>query len=186
METPKRMELVNAIVKKVRPLLQDHQTKNVLDYGSGSGLVSLELADLVNSVLLVDTSEQALQEAADKIASRGISNCTVLRSDFTQAFPDLKADVVLLSLVLLHIPNTQDILQKLFHVLPDGGQLIIVDFDKNERVSHPKIHNGFVHDELKHLLTDVGFTTLSMETFYHGEQIFANQDASMFVSVHTK
>ncbi len=69
----------------------------------------------------------------------------VLYSDFTKGTPDLKADIVLMSLVLLHIPDTKKILQELFNILNDGGKLMIVDFDKNDHISHPKVHNGFVH-----------------------------------------
>ena len=186
METEKRMELVNAIVDEVRPLLRGSESKKLVDYGSGSGLVSLELTDLVDSIVLVDSSKQALQDAEDKISARGITNCEVLYSDFTEEMPELKADIVLVSLVLLHIPDTTLILQKLFSILPDDGQLIIVDFDKNERVNHPKIHNGFSHNELKNILSEVGFTSSTCKTFYHGKQLFANQDASMFIATSRK
>lgn len=38
-----------------------------------------------------------------------------------------------------------------------NGKLIIVDFDKNEMISHPTVHNGFNQKELKSLLSDAGF-----------------------------
>lgn len=186
METEKRMELVNVILEEVRPLLRGSESKRLVDYGSGSGLVSLELTDLVDSILLVDSSKQALQDATDKIMARGITNCEVLYSDFTRDMPELKADIVLLSLVLLHIPDTKLILQKLFSILPNDGQLIIVDFDKNDQVNHPKIHSGFSHNELNSILAEVGFTSTTCKTFYHGKQIFANQDASMFIATSRK
>lgn len=187
METEKRMELVKAIVEEVRPRLQDCETKSLVDYGGGTGLVSLELSDLVHSILLVDSSKQALQGAQDKISEKGITNSKVLYSDFTQYTPpEIKADIVLLSLVLLHIPDTKLILQKLFSVLNNNGRLIIIDFDKNDNVNHPKIHSGFSHNQLKNILSEVGFKSTEIKTFYHGERIFANQDASMFLSTSTK
>ncbi|PID21343.1 hypothetical protein CSV61_08905 [Sporosarcina sp. P3] len=186
METEKRMELVNVIVEEVRPLLRGNESKKLVDYGSGSGLVSLELTDLVDSIVLVDSSKQALQDAEDKISARGITNCEVLYSDFTEDMPELQADIVFVSLVLLHIPDTKLILQKLFSILPTDGQLIIVDFDKNKKVSHPKIHSGFTHNEIKNILTEVGFTSSTCKTFYHGKQLFTNQDASMFIATSGK
>lgn len=186
METEKRMELVKAIVGEVRPILQNSETKTLLDYGSGTGLVSLELMDLVDSILLVDSSKQDLEAAETKITERGITNCEILCSDFTKVIPKLKADIVLLSLVLLHIPDTKLILQNLFDSLNTDGNLIIIDFDKNDKVNHPKIHNGFLHNELKQLLSEVGFKSTEIKTFHHGDQIFANQDASMFISTSTK
>lgn len=90
-----------------------------------------------------------LEVAKAKISRKGITNTNVLYSDFIEETPDLKADIVLMSLVLLHIPDTEKISQELFSVLNNGGKLIIIDFDKNDKINHPKVHNGFSHDELK-------------------------------------
>ncbi|MEH7386349.1 class I SAM-dependent methyltransferase [Bacillus sp. JJ1521] len=181
-DTEERIELAKVIVKEVRPELQNSKTKSLIDYGSGTGLVSLELSDLVDSILLVDSSKQMLEVAEAKISHKGITNSKVLYSDFTQETPELKVDIVLLSLVLLHIPDSHKILQELFTILNHGGKLIIVDFDKNDKISHPKVHNGFSHDELKKRLSEVGFKSVEIKTFFHGNRIFMNQDASMFIS----
>ena len=185
-DTEERMELAKVIVKEVRPELQNSKSKSLIDYGSGTGLISLELSDLVDSILLVDSSEQMLEVAKAKISHKGMTNINVLYSDFTQETPELKADIVLLSLVLLHIPDTKQISQELFNILNNGGKLIIIDFDKNDKINHPKIHNGFSHEELKKRLSEVGFNSIEMKTFYHGNRIFMNQDASMFISSSIK
>lgn len=124
--------------------------------------------------------------AKAKISRKGIANAKTLYSDFTQETPELKADIVLMSLVLLHIPDTNKILQELFGILNDGGKLIIIDFDKNDKIQHPKVHNGFSHEELKKRLSDIGFKSTEMKTFFHGRRIFMNQDASMFISSSIK
>ncbi len=181
-----RIELANVIVKKVKSELRNSKSKSLLDYGSGTGLVSLELIDLVDSVVLVDSSKQMTDVAQEKINKRGINNAKAVYSNFTQETPALKADIILTSLVLLHIPDTKKILQQLFQVLNSGGKLIIVDFDKNNKISHPKVHNGFSHEEMKNYLTEVGFKSTKIKTFHHGTRIFMNQDASMFISSSMK
>ncbi|HZG71257.1 MAG TPA: hypothetical protein VEY51_06915, partial [Chondromyces sp.] len=60
------------------------------------------------------------------------------------------------------------------------------DFDKNDKINHPKVHNGFSHEELKKRLSEVGFKSIEIKTFYHGNRIFMNQDASMFISSSIK
>ena len=185
-DTEERIELAKVIVEAVRPKLRKSQSKSLIDYGSGTGLVSLELGDLVDSILLVDSSKQMLEVAKAKIKHREMTNLRVLYSDFTQETPELKADIILISLVLLHIPDTQMILQKLFNILNPDGKLLIVDFDKNDQVNHPKVHNGFVHEDLKRMLSEVGFKSTDMKTFYHGERIFVKQDASMFIASSIK
>ncbi|MBM7587340.1 ubiquinone/menaquinone biosynthesis C-methylase UbiE [Bacillus pakistanensis] len=185
-DTEERMELAKVIVKEVRPELRNSKSKSLIDYGSGTGLISLELSDLVDTILLVDSSKQMLEVAKAKISHKGMTNSKVLYSDFTQETPELKADIVLMSLVLLHIPDTQKILQELFNILNNGGKLVIIDFDKNDKINHPKVHNGFSHEELKQRLSEVGFKSIEMKTFYHGNRIFMNQDASMFISSSIK
>ncbi|MGG1398101.1 methyltransferase domain-containing protein [Bacillus salipaludis] len=185
-DTEERIELAKVIVKEVRPELRNSQSKSLIDYGSGTGLVSLELSDLVADILLIDSSKEMLEVAKTKISNKEITNAKVLYADFTQETPEPKADIVLMSLVLLHIPDTKKILQELFNLLNDGGKLIIIDFDKNEKIHHPKVHNGFSHDELKKRLSEVGFKSTEIMTFYHGNQIFMNQDASMFLSSSIK
>lgn len=62
----------------------------------------------------------------------------------------------------------------------------MVDFDKNENIQHPTVHNSFSHEELKETLAEVGFSSTEMRTFYHGKQIFMKQDASMFLASSVK
>jgi hypothetical protein len=57
-----------------------------------------------------------VEVAKAKISLKGITNSKVLYSDFTQETPELKADIVIMSLVLLHIRDTKQILQKLFDI----------------------------------------------------------------------
>jgi ubiquinone/menaquinone biosynthesis C-methylase UbiE len=185
-DTEERKELAQIIVKEVKTELENSQSKSLIDYGSGTGLVSLELTGSVGSILLVDSSKQMLDVAAAKISQKGITNAKVLYSDFTEDTPELKADIVLMSLVLLHIPDTEKILQQLFTILNDGGKLIIIDFDKNDQIDHPKVHNGFSHEELKDRLLEIGFSSIEIRTFHHGTKIFMKQDASMFISTCIK
>ena len=181
-DSESRIELANIVAKEVKKELQNSKAKTLIDYGSGTGLVSLQLADMVESVLLIDSSKQMIEVAAGKIANNNIANAAVRHSDFTEETLAVKADIILVSLVLLHIPDTDLILKQLFTILNNGGKLLIVDFDKEESISHPKVHNGFVHDELKEKLGAVGFKSADIKTFHHGKNIFMKQDASMFIA----
>lgn len=185
-DTEERKELAKIIVKEVKKELRNSETKSLIDYGSGTGLISLELSDVVDSILLIDSSKQMLEIVEAKISQKGISNSKVLYSDFTKDTPELNADIVIMSLVLLHIPDTKKILTELFNILNKDGKLIIIDFDKNEQIDHPKVHNGFSHEELKNKLKEVGFMTTEIRTFHHGRRIFIKQDASMFISSSIK
>lgn len=185
-DTPDRIELTNIILEQIKPEFQNTQTSTLLGYGSGTGLIGLELSSLVDSVVLVDSSEQMLEVAEAKINSQKIKNAEVLNADFTKEVLAVQADIILISLVFLHVPDTNLLLENLYSILNPGGKLIIIDFDKNEKVSHPKIHNGFTHEEMENYLLQVGFKSIETETFHSGKNIFAKQDASMFMSTSLK
>ncbi|MBX9852196.1 MAG: class I SAM-dependent methyltransferase [Cytophagaceae bacterium] len=185
-DTKERKELAKIIVNAIKPELTDCKDKSLLDYGCGTGLVGLEFSTLVDQLLLMDSSEQMLGIVKEKIDRDNIKNAEVIASDFTKTFLNMKVDIIVVSLVLLHIPVVHKILSHFHSALHAKGKLIIVDFDKNEKVYHPDVHSGFTHTHLKSLLTDAGFNTIEIKTFYHGKNIFMNQDASLLISTSLK
>ena len=95
--------------------------------------------------------------------------------------PKLHTDYIFMSQVLLHIGDVELFLSRIHDLLNPGGHLIIVDFDKNEKVVSDKVHNGFDQGQLAELMTNIGYRDIESRTFYSGSKIFMNQDASLFV-----
>ncbi|MNI92489.1 hypothetical protein D3C73_1502950 [compost metagenome] len=83
--------------------------------------------------------------------------------------------------VLLHIPDIQPVLTRLYDVLKEGGHLLIVDFDKNDRVASDLVHNGFHQLELAGTLQEIGYQDIRSEVFYSADNLFMGQEASMFI-----
>ena len=181
-----RIALANVIQKRVIEELQDVSGKTLLDYGSGTGLVGLGLHSLVKELILVDASEEMTAITAQKIKANNIENAHAFCGDLVKADIKFQADVILVSLVLLHVPDTHLILSQLFKHLKPDGQLIIVDFDLNERINDPRVHNGFNQEELKRQLEQVGFTSVSSDLFYTGDKLFMNQEASLVLTLAHK
>ena len=186
-DTPQRKALAEIILKEVSPAFKDATNKTLLDYGGGTGLVSLPLAPLVKQVELLDLASEMSQLANQKAQNQGIKNFTAFQGDLLGEHPVLATpDMALLSLVLLHIPDTQAILAKLFQVLAPGGTLLLVDFNHNELVQHPLVHSGFDLKELEDVLVSIGFTNVVAKTFYEADHLFMNQPASLFHLQGTK
>ena len=185
-DTPERIKLANIISKEVSTQLADSQEKTMIDYGSGMGLISVQLAHEVSELIMVDSSNEMLKVVDEKIKQSKLENTRTLLADFIQEVPEIKADIVMMSLVLLYIPNTRAILENVYSVLNKGGKLIIVDFDYNEKVKHPKVHSGFKRDELKRLLSEIGFQSSEIRNFHHAKDVFMNQDADVFIAISQK
>ena len=65
-------------------------------------------------------------------------------------------------------------MQNFYDLLQDGGQLCIVDLDKEDGSFHSQEsnflgYNGFEQKELSQLLEQVGFNNIMSETFYNDE-----------------
>lgn len=180
-DTQERVTIAKIIVEQIRTELADTKDKTALDYGCGTGLIGLGLIDMFSSMLFVDASAQMIEQVKHKIKAGRIETADTLCSDFMAEVPSAKADYVIMSQTLLHIKDTKLILARLFDVVNKGGHLIIVDFDKNERINHDKVHNGFEQNELIRLVKQAGFSSAKSKTFYHGRNMFMNQDASLFI-----
>lgn len=148
--------------------------------------ISVQLAHEVSELIMVDSSNDMLKVVDEKIKQSKLENTRTLLADFIQEVPEIKADIVMISLVLLYIPNTRAILENVYPVLNKGGKLIIVDFDYNEKVKHPKVHSGFKRDELKRLLSEIGFQSSEIRNFHHAKDVFMNQDADVFIAISQK
>ena len=181
-ETPQRVQVANTIAGVIRPHLAGCAGKNAIDYGCGTGLVGLQLAGCFGSILLVDASPQMVELVRDKIDQNGIPGASALCADFAGGVPaGLSADCILMVQVLLHIPDTKRILRQMYDVLNPSGHILIVDFDKNEAVTHERVHNGFVQADLADMMERIGYAKASSETFHHAARYFMNQDASLFL-----
>lgn len=186
-DTKDREELANIIADEIKKTLDGGQYHSILDYGGGTGLVTFQLTDQFEKGWLIDSSQEMIQVAQSKIEQKQLEHFEAMAFNLAEDNRlDLKADVIVLSLVLLHVPNIDSLLQRLNERLNASGLLIIVDFDKNEKVQHPKVHNGFTEEEIHRALSHAGFQGVKMHTFHQGSSIFMKQDASLFIATSTK
>ncbi len=181
-DTPERVRVTNIIADAIRPRIENGAQKSAIDFGCGTGLVGLKLLEDFRSVLFLDASANMVEVVRQKLRRARIPNAEVLCCDFEEDSPsDIQADYILMAQVLLHIRDIEPLLARLYAALREGGHLLIVDFDKNEAVVSSEVHNGFVQDDLMSLLKRLGFAAVCSETFYHGENLFMGQDASLFL-----
>ncbi len=181
-DTPERIYIAKISSDAIRKHVADAKGKHAIDFGCGTGLVGMNLLDAFGSVLFLDTSPNMIHQVRAKIAELGIRNADTLCFDFEQESPaDLRADHIFMAQVLLHIPDVEPVLSRLYDVLNEGGHLLIVDFDKNEQVVSDLVHNGFDQGELADMMGRIGYRDIRSKTFYKGSKIFMGQDASMFI-----
>ncbi|CAM4257661.1 ubiquinone/menaquinone biosynthesis C-methylase UbiE [Paenibacillus endophyticus] len=181
-DTSERIQIANIASNAIREFIENGKDKRAIDFGCGTGLVGLNLLDAFQHVVFLDTSPNMLELINQKVANANVLNAETICFDFEAgARSDLHADYVFMAQVLLHIKEIEPVLSRLYEVLNPGGHLLIVDFDKNENVITDMVHNGFDQGNLIALLSKIGFKETKSKTIYTGNNIFMNQDASLFI-----
>jgi 2-polyprenyl-3-methyl-5-hydroxy-6-metoxy-1,4-benzoquinol methylase len=133
-------------------------------------------------MLFLDTSQNMINQVKQKISDLNIENADTLVFDFEkEGLTNVQADYIIMAQVLLHIPDYELVLSRLFDVLNDEGHLLIIDFNKNENIASDLVHNGFDQEELTDIMTAIGYRNIQFQTFYTGSKIFMGQNASMFI-----
>ena len=143
---------------------------NALEYGCGTGLVSLALRDKIRRVVLADISDGMLAVVQQKIQSLQLGNFFPVKLDLTvEAPPAEKFNLIYSLQTLHHIPNTQQIIEVFYGMLEDGGRLFLADLDLEDGSFHGEGfdgHNGFIREELRSIAISVGFRDVKFQNIY--------------------
>lgn len=181
-DTSERIQIAKVSSNAIREYLVDAKSKKAIDFGCGTGLIGMNLLNDFNSMLFLDTSQNMINQIKQKISDSNIQNADTLCFDLEKdSHPDLHADYIFMAQVLLHINDVELVLSRLYEVLNESGHLLIVDFDKNEKIVSDMVHNGFDQKELTDIMTKMGYRDIQSKTFYTGSKIFMGHDASLFI-----
>lgn len=153
-----------AIVSSV-PLSKD---MNVMDFGAGTGLLTLYIQPYVKHIDAVDNSEGMLSVLKEKIEKAGIENITPVKKDLEENhFGEEKYDLIVSSMTMHHIKNLENFLEKLYRVLKKGGYIAVADLEKEDGTFHSDnegvYHFGFDKDEIVSLFQKAGFKDISIK-----------------------
>jgi ubiquinone/menaquinone biosynthesis C-methylase UbiE len=140
------------IAEAIRKAIPLHRQMNALDYGCGTGLLSFPLKDEFGSILMADSSGGMLEVVNEKIAAQGVANMTTLQLDLlADPSPAQRFDLIVTSMTLHHVPDTDHILRVFHDLLNPGGALCIADLDQEDGSFHgPEVdvHHGFDRTDL--------------------------------------
>jgi len=145
---PARVALARAVVESIRAAVPLRPDVRVLDFGAGTGLVSLGLLPFVGEVTAMDASAGMLDMLHKKVDALGAKNFHLLRGDVTHAFlPSGHFDLIVSSMTLHHLPDVPRVLRRLRPALRDNGWIALADLDAEDGSFHADktgvFHNGF-------------------------------------------
>ena len=173
-DSPKNIFLANLVCQAVEKQIDFLSDKEILDFGGGTGLLTLPLAKQAKSVTLVDISDKMLDQARLKAEQQDIKNIQFLEQN-------LLAKPLEQEFVLHHMPDLDAALSLFHQHLRENGQLLLADFTKTEAN-----HHGFDLAELEKQLIEHGFSSVHSQILYSAEDLFQGNYSELFFTVAQK
>jgi SAM-dependent methyltransferase len=165
-EKPSRVELARAVAEAIKGQVPLDRRMRAMEYGCGTGLVSVALAPYLGQIMAADSSARMLEVLEEKLKNLKIENITTMLLDLTD--PDLDPrglgagfDLIFTSMTLHHIEPVEGLISRFSELLRPGGWLVIADLDREDGSFHGDIpgvfHHGFDRERLKAILSEKGF-----------------------------
>ena len=180
-DSPKNIFLANLVCQAVEKQIDLLSDKEILDFGGGTGLLTLPLAKQTKSVTLVDISEKMLEQARLKAEQQEIKNIQFLEQDLLEKPLEKEFDLIVVCRVLHHMPDLDATLSLFHQHLKEDGQLLLADFTKTEAN-----HHGFDLAELEKQLIEHGFSSVYNQILYSAEDLFQGNYSELFFTVAQK
>jgi ubiquinone/menaquinone biosynthesis C-methylase UbiE len=164
-EEPRRVKLAGDIARTISREAGLSPDLDVLDYGCGTGLVTLHIQPYVRSITGADTSQGMLDVLRRKTSEAGLSNVRTTLIDLSEKVPvQGKFHLIVSSMTLHHIEDIQALFNNFYHLLLPGGRLCVADLDTEDGSFHSDttgvVHFGFDRGRIENMLNYAGFTDI--------------------------
>lgn len=164
LENPDRLvELPPANLVK---LLDVTGAETVVDFGAGTGMYSLPIADALPDGLLIAVDEQQvlLDRLRDKLAAHPSAGRVdiVLTQGGRAPLPDGIADRLLMINVLHHVYDEPEVLAEVVRLLAPGGLLVDAEFARMDRPVGPPNDHVLALADVRAALTALGLREVSV------------------------
>ena len=170
-DNDRRIKRAKIISNEIKNNLLEERNKKVLEFGCGTGLISLNLKDYFKEITLIDNSKEMINVANNKIDLLKIDNIKGICCDLINYDIFEKYDIIYSSMALHHVVEIDKLIKRFNDLLNEEGKICIVDLNKDDGSFHKEEkdfngYNGFSQEWLKNILCKNGFKELKSYTFY--------------------
>ena len=168
-EKPQRVKLNRDIFNAIVQMVNLVEGMTVLDFGCGTGLLSLQMLERTGNVTCADSSAGMLEVLESKVKNAGIDGIKTihlqsgLAEDLAGSF-----DLITSAMTFHHVKDVQPLIKKLAGHLEPGGTLCVADLDPDEGKFHEDNtgvhHYGFTREKMMGYFCDAGLVDVKSMT----------------------
>ena len=168
-ESPEKVKLANDVADAISVEVELTPDMQVLDFGCGTGLITLRIQSKVQGVTGIDSSQKMLDVLAKKIEKLGLRNVKLKCLDLAEnGILNEKYQLVVSSMVLHHIKEIGPLFEQFYESLTTFGCLCIADLETDNGQFHENsqgvFHAGFNRAELRKFFVEAGFDNVTDRT----------------------
>ena len=168
-ENPGRVKVANDVARAIRETVKLAPDMDVLDFGCGTGLLTLQLQHQVRTITGIDSSQGMIDILGAKIKKQGLRNVKTRLIDLDQGdVLEGQYDLVVSSMTLHHIRDVPILLDQFARIVKPTGQVAIADLDCDGGKFHDSpegvFHEGFDRCVLMNHLRAAGFGSVRNRT----------------------
>ena len=157
------LNIADAIKREITFDNLDH----IIDFGSGTGLLTQEFAPYVKKITAIDMSKSMTDVLRGK-SDDFKCELEIKEVDIIAAKLDKNYDGIISSMTIHHIEDIEKLFKQFYSILNDGGAIALADLETEDGSFHSVdtgvFHFGFDKDEFLKIASKVGFRDLKIRT----------------------
>ena len=144
---PQKHFRADSAAKVINQIIQDLQATTsvrldkALEFGAGTALLSLRLADLFDSIIAADTSSGMLEIALENVSKQSADNISTAllqpdSYDYVSQFGETEFDAIYTMMALHHIEDLQVFCLNIAQLQKSGGLFFVIDITSEDGSFH--------------------------------------------------
>jgi len=165
-EEVKRVDNVQNIADAMLQNITYTKTMELMDFGSGTGLLTSKVAPFVKKITAVDMSK-AMNEVLKTKLDSFPCELDIIELDLSQNEINQKFHGIVSSMTIHHVEDILALFKKFYAMLVEGGTIALADLDREDGSFHQEdtgvFHFGFDRDEFLQTAKEAGFKNLNIQ-----------------------
>ncbi|HIP13552.1 MAG TPA: class I SAM-dependent methyltransferase [Arcobacter sp.] len=151
--------------------------QHIMDFGSGTGLLTQEIAPYVQKITCIDMSKSMTDVLREK-SKDFTCQIEIKEVDITKIQIDDKYDAIISSMTIHHVKDIKILFKQFYSLLEVGGKIALADLEPEDGTFHSVdtgvFHFGFDKDWFLNIALEVGFKNLKIETVTVAKKPYGN------------